>query len=74
MVQWLGLGIHCWGPGSIPGQGIRIMKATQHGQKNKTKQKIINKYTDFYDIVKKDKQPGRKISKILFYKRYANGY
>ena len=53
MVQWLGLGIHCWGPGSIPGQGIRIMKATQHGQKNKTKQKIINKYTDFYDIVKK---------------------
>ena len=63
---------HCWGPGSILGQGIRIMQATQHGQKKK--KKIINKYPGFYDIVEKDKQPGRKISKTLFYKRHANGY
>ena len=32
---------HCWGPGSILGQGIRIMQATQHGQKKK-KKSLIN--------------------------------
>ena len=34
LVQWLGLGIfHCLGPGSIPGWGIKIPKATWCGQK-----------------------------------------
>ena len=28
---------HCWGPGSIPGQGTKISQATRHGQKNKIK-------------------------------------
>ena len=31
------LGFHCHGPGSIPGQGTEILKATQHGQKKKKK-------------------------------------
>ena len=43
------------------------MKATQHGQKNIYI--YINKYPGFYDIVEKDKQPGRKISKTYFNKR-----
>ena len=26
---------HCWGPGSIPGQGTKILQAMWHGQKKK---------------------------------------
>ena len=38
-VQWLGLGaFSAGGAGSIPGQGIKILQAMQHGQK-----KILNK-------------------------------
>jgi len=37
-----------------------------HSMAKKKKKKIINKYPGFYDIVKKDKQPGRKISKTFF--------
>ena len=31
---------HCWGLGSIPGQGTKIPKAIQHGQKEKEKEKM----------------------------------
>ena len=27
--------VHCWGPGSIPGQGTKIPQAAWHGQKKK---------------------------------------
>ena len=34
VVQWLGLDIfHCHGPGSIPGQGTKILQAAQCSQK-----------------------------------------
>ena len=26
---------HCWGPGSVSGQGAKILQATEHGQKKK---------------------------------------
>ena len=29
------LHFHCWGPGSIPGQGTKIPQAARHGQKKK---------------------------------------
>ena len=36
MVQWLGLGAFAAGaPGSIPGQGAKILQAAWHGQKKK---------------------------------------
>ena len=30
---------HCHGPGSIPGQGTKILQVTWHGQKKKKKKK-----------------------------------
>ena len=29
----------CWGPGSIPGQGTKILQAARHGQKKERKKK-----------------------------------
>ena len=26
-------GFHCWGPGSLPGQGTEVLQATRHSQK-----------------------------------------
>ena len=44
MVQWLGLGaLTARGPGSIPGQGTKILQAMWHGQKPPKKQKRKNK-------------------------------
>ena len=36
---------HCWGPGSIPGQGTKILQAAQLGQKT-NKQNHNNKNMD----------------------------
>ena len=47
MVQWLGLHmLTAEGPGSVPGQGTKILQAMWHGQKtNSQKKKIVqNKY------------------------------
>ena len=42
MVQWLGLGAFtAEGPGSILGQGTKILQAVQHIQKNKLQIKKI---------------------------------
>ena len=34
---------HCYGPGSIPGQGSEIPKATYSQKKKKTTKKVIRK-------------------------------
>ena len=42
VVQWLGLDIfHCHGPGSIPGQGTKILQAAQCSQKKQAHQLLI---------------------------------
>ena len=44
MVQWLGLDIfffYCHGPGSIPGQGTKILQAAQCSQKKQAYQLLI---------------------------------
>ena len=33
---------HCWGPGSIPGQGTKVLQASQHSKKK-------NELSGFYD-------------------------
>ena len=38
---------HCQGPGSIPGQGIKILQDMQHGQKNQTKKYVNPKLNQF---------------------------
>ena len=44
VVQWLGLHAStAGGMGSIPGQGTKILYATQHGQKKKKNKQINNK-------------------------------
>ena len=73
MVQWLGLGSFTAGA-QVQSLVRELVSCKPHSMAKKKKKKIINKYPGFYDIVEKDKQPGRKISKTLFYKRHANGY
>ena len=64
MVQWLGLGSFTAGAQVHPWSGNQ--DHASHTAWPKKKKKIINKYPGFYDIVEKDKQPGRKISKTFF--------
>ena len=41
---------HCWGPGSIPGQGTKIPQAAQCGQEKKKKKKDEEKSKEFKDL------------------------
>ena len=63
MVQWLGLGSFTAGA-QVQSLVRELGSCKPHSMAKK--KKIINKYPGFYDIVKKDKQPGRKISKTFF--------
>ena len=48
MVKWLRLHASTAGDtGSIPGQGTKILQATQHGQKKK---KYLILYADFFHL------------------------
>ena len=51
MVQWLGLcASTAGGVGSIPGQGTKILKAMQHGQKKKKTKPNQTKKTPTWNV------------------------